>query len=118
MIFQIKVADSVPESEVSQPFLQGMTDRMSMSFFKYGKVADAYPRLVDAMASLRIRLERYEATGNTEHLMDLANFAMIEFMCPKHPDAYFQAEDSKKSPGRVWNGEINPCQDSNTLQSK
>jgi len=121
---------SVPfHSEVSNRFLQGMVDRMTMSRHKYGPVADAYPQKVDAVGSLLIRLLRYlgrarfeqavyaalaaapavEAdphrrdNGNTEYLMDVANFAMIEFMLPRHPDAHFKAEDSSQSPGRVQN---------------
>ena len=35
--------------------------------------------------------------------MDVANFAMIEFMHPKHSKAFFKATDSDGSPGRVWN---------------
>lgn len=110
----IRRAGGVPVSEVSQPFLQGMADRMGVSFFKYGAVAEAYPSRVDAIASLRKRLEKYEQTGNTEWLMDVANFAMIEFMHPKHPDAHFQATDSQASPGRAWHGEVDPSQRGNT----
>jgi hypothetical protein len=80
-----------------------MDDRMGVSYCKYGPVADAYPHRVDALASLRKRLEKYEADGNTEWLMDVANFAMIEFMHPRHPRAHFKATDSAESPGRVWN---------------
>jgi hypothetical protein len=93
----------VPQSEFSDRFAQGMADRMVVSFCKSGAVAEAYPARVDAIASLRVRLERYERDGNTEWLMDVANFAMIEFMRPRHPSAHFAAADSDRSPGRVWN---------------
>jgi hypothetical protein len=93
----------IPESEFSERFAQGMADRMAVSYCKYGPVADAYPDKVDAIASLKTRLERYEQDGNAEWLMDVANFAMIEFMCPRHPLAHFVATDSDQSPGRVWN---------------
>jgi len=92
--------DSVPTSEFSDEFVQGMYDRMAMSFFKYGPVAKGYPDKVDAIASLKVRLERYAETGNTEWLMDVANFAMIEFMRPRHPKAHFRGTDSD-STGRV-----------------
>ena len=72
-----------------------------MSFFKYGPVRDAYPHKVSAVESLRKRLERYEDTGNTEWLIDAANFAMIEFMYPAHRDAHFRATDAQESPGRA-----------------
>lgn len=90
-----------PGSEVSEPFIQGMRDRMATSYFKYGAVRDAYPHKVNALESLRMRLDLYAETGNTEALIDAANFAMIEFMCPSHKRAHFTPTDSGKSPGRA-----------------
>lgn len=112
----IKFPSNTPSSEFSQQFAQGMADRMTMSYCKYGRVAEAYPSRVDAIASLKLRPDRYERTGNTEWLMDVANFAMIEFMHPKHQRAHFQPTDSKASPGRVWHGEVNPNQLSNRIE--
>lgn len=97
----IKLGAGVPATEFSLEFVQGMADRMAMSYFKYGAVAEAYPTKVDAIASLRKRLERYEETGNTEWLMDVGNFAMIEFAHSRHPQAHFEAKDIG-GPGRVW----------------
>lgn len=110
----IKFSKSVPSSEFCQKFIQGMADRMGVSFHKYGKVADAYPEKVDAIASLKRRLEKYERDGNTEWLMDVSNFAMIEFMHPRHKDAHFEATDSKASPGRKWIGETQASARGNT----
>src|SRR4051812_29600342 len=76
--------------EVSEFFLDGMRNRMAVSFYKYGPVADAYPEKVNALDSLQLRLKKYQETGNAEFLMDAANFAMIEFMHPSHPEAFFQ----------------------------
>lgn len=90
-----------PSSEVSEAFVQGMRDRMATSYFKYGAVAKAYPRKVNALESLRRRIEKYEETGNTEWLMDVANFAMIEFMHPSHKRAHYKPTDSSESPGRA-----------------
>ena len=102
---------NVPGSEFSDAFVQGMADRMSMSFFKYGAVAVAYPNKVDALASLKLRVNKYLETGNTELLMDVANFAMIEFMHPRLEHAHFSPRDG--GPGRVWFGEVDPSQRSN-----
>jgi hypothetical protein len=33
--------------------------------------------------------------------MDVANFAMIEFMLPRHPQAHFKGTDDDGSPGRI-----------------
>lgn len=110
---EIKTSPSMPDSEVSREFLQGMADRMAVSYCKYGAVADAYPHKVSARESLQVRLDKYWRTGNTEFLMDVANFAMIEFMRPSHPSAHYRPTDSRESPGRVWAGEANPVQDPN-----
>ncbi|MEO1528200.1 MAG: hypothetical protein AAFX06_22445 [Planctomycetota bacterium] len=92
----------VPKSEFSERFVELMKSRMLVSFHKYGPVKEAYPHKIDAIASLQTRLREYERTGNTEFLVDAANFAMIEFMHPSHEDAHFEATDANKSPGRNW----------------
>ena len=100
--------DRILATEVSEPFISGMKQRMVVSFYKYGRVADGYPHRVDAIASLQDRLRLYAngdpakgiAPGNTEYLMDVANFAMIEFMHPRHPGAHFHGTDDDGSPGR------------------
>lgn len=112
----IKLAAGVPLTEISGEFIQGMANRMAMSYFKYGPIAMAYPDRVNAVASLKIRLQKYLETGNTEFLLDVANFAMIEFMKPAHPSAHFSPTDSSKSPGRIWFGEVNPSQRSNRIE--
>lgn len=99
---QIKFPAMVPDSEFSETFIQGMADRMAVSFCKYGSVSKAFPEKVDAVATLRLRLSQYEETGNTEFLMDASNYAMIEFMRPRHAGAHYKATDSAESPGRVW----------------
>lgn len=91
-----------PSSEISIGFLQKMVNAMANSFFKYGLVSEAYPAKVDAVKSLKLRLDKYEATGNAEYLIDVANFAMIEFMRPRHPHAFYDVDKNAVSPGRVW----------------
>lgn len=90
-----------PSSEFSEKFVQAMKDRMAVSYAKYGPVKDAYPHKVSAIQSLDKRIEKYYETGNTEWLVDAANFLMIEFMFPSLPNAHFEGTDSKESPGRV-----------------
>jgi hypothetical protein len=71
---------------------------MIVSYDKYGPVAINYgERLVSALKNIDSRLELYKQTGNTEYLADVANFAMIEFMYPQHPEAHYN--DLSESPG-------------------
>lgn len=101
MVMSKAEVETALKTQVSEQFLAGMVARMEMSFFKYGDVAEAYPHKIDAIASLHQRLAKYDATGNTEFLIDAANFCMIEFMFPRKEGAFFQATDSDQSPGRT-----------------
>lgn len=93
--------EDILKRDFSEDFIQKMRNRIVVSHYKYGWMRDTYPEIGDAIASLKERLELYEKTGNLEHLIDVANFAMIEFMLPRHPKAHFEAQDSDKSPGIV-----------------
>ena len=92
--------DAILKTEFSDPFVVHMQQAMAVSFYKYGAIAEGFPHKVDAIGSLMARLREYAKTGNTEWLVDVANFAMIEFMLPKHPDAHFVGTDGDASPGR------------------
>lgn len=88
------------ETEFNETFVQGMRDRMVVSFYKYGLLSDAYPHKVSALASMQDRLRKYAETKNTEYLIDAANFCMIEFMHPSLEGAFFAGTDDDGSPGR------------------
>ena len=89
-------------TEYSERFDEYRKNRMVCSFFKYGFAKKNYESgLVDSMASLKLRLNAYIKTGNTEYLVDVANFAMLEFMYPQHKKAHFKSTDSDQSVGLV-----------------
>ena len=112
--FELK--PSSPKSEYDRDFLQGMLDRMSVSYHKYGPVAEGYPDRVDALESLQLRIERYLETKNTEFLIDAANFCMIKFMHPRLPGAHFEPTDSSGSPGQnTASGNVNKQDKNNRL---
>lgn len=89
---------NIPETEFSEEFVTAMKRRAAVSFFKYGPVAEAVAAHADFLAALRTRLRRYEETGNTEWLIDAANYAMFEFL---YPSAHFRATDAEESPGQA-----------------
>lgn len=97
--------EGVPQTEFNRGFIQGMLQRMAMSYSTYGRVADAFPDKVDALKSLQKRLDKYKETKNTEWLIDAANFCMIEFMRPSLDGAHFETTTARESPGRKWHGE-------------
>lgn len=83
------------ETEYSERFDEIRKSMMQTSYFKFGPVRQNYyvVKGLQAIPSLKAKLEEYERTGNTEFLADVANFAMIEFMYPQHPKGHYQATD-------------------------
>lgn len=71
----------------------------SNTHYKYGWMKNTYPELAQAVKEIEPRLKKYLETGNTEWLIDVANFAMIEFMYPSISGAAFRGTDSDESPG-------------------
>lgn len=97
--------DEILKTEYSERFDDLRKKAMVTSFYKYGKASINYNQnYIDAIESLKLRLQKYEETGNTEFLVDVANFAMLEFMFPKNPKAHYKASDSDQSPGIVGMG--------------
>lgn len=85
-------------AEYSEEFWEKMKNRMAVSYYKYGPLYNN--RFTHhSIEDLKKRIKQYEETGNTEWLVDAANFAMIEFMFPLHENAHFRATDSHESPG-------------------
>lgn len=88
--------EDVLKTEYSEEFDNLRKKAMVTSFFKYGALKDNYSihKTINAIESLVLRLELYKKTGNRELLIDVANFAMNEFMYPQHPNAHYEATDS------------------------
>lgn len=76
------------EDDAMWDFHQRMLNRMAVSGFKYGAVADCYPTKLHAIDQLKLYLQRYEETHNVDLLADVANFAGMEFEHPSFEDAY------------------------------
>lgn len=92
-------AYGAPASEFSESFVDGMRRRMAVSYHKYGLREDSVGKVMAIEAAIQ-RIEKYQDDGNTEWLVDAANFVMMEFMAPQHPDSHYRATDSGESPGR------------------
>jgi hypothetical protein len=111
MKFYFNCPKGIPYDQFDETFVQGMIDRMAMSYHKYGRVQDGFPHKVDAIRTMKLKLEEYLREGNTEKLIDAANYLMIEFMLPRLPNAHYKPTDG--STGRIFNGEVNPVLDRN-----
>ena len=91
--------ENISSRDFSEEFVKKMKNSMELSHYKYGWVSDTYPELAQAYKCIEERLEAYKKTKNTEHLVDIANFAMIEFMRPALENAQYKPSDSDKSVG-------------------
>ena len=83
--------------EYSEQFDKLRKNRVEMSFFKYGSAKKNFGEgRVDAIGSLELCIEKFKRTGNTEYLLDVANYAMFRYMFPM-PGEFFKATDSRES---------------------
>lgn len=90
------------KEEYSEEFDKLRKNRVEVSYHKYGSAKDNFDsdlHLVDAIKSHDKCLEKYKKTGNTEYLLDAANYLMFEYMYPQHPNAHFRATGSDESAG-------------------
>lgn len=88
----------LPEGQYSERFDYLRKCAVQVSYYKYGSAKDNFPcGLVDAVKSLEKKLSAYKRTGNTEYLVDVANYAMFEFMYSIHPKAHFKPTDDDKT---------------------
>lgn len=94
--------NDILKTEYSTRFDELRRNRVEISFFKYGPARKNFATgNVQAIPTMQRCVDKYKETGNTEYLLDAANYLMFEFMYPQHPKAHFRATDSKESTGIV-----------------
>ena len=88
--------NKILKTEYCEYFDKVRKDMMIMSYYKYGPLKDNYGthKCMNAIENLKIRLNKYLETGNTEYLCDVANFAMLEFMHPSIEGAKYTPTDN------------------------
>ena len=75
-------------------------NRVKTSFYKYGPAKINFgDKLVDALESHDLCIEKYKKTKNMEYLLDAMNYLMFEYMYPQEDGAFFKATDSGESAG-------------------
>ena len=92
--------NTIDKNGVCERFIKRMRQAMEVSQHKYGNLEDAYPHKVNAIASLEKRLRLYKETGNADYLVDIGNFASIEFVLPAHESYHDNPTDGGE--GREW----------------
>jgi hypothetical protein len=72
------------------PFFNLMYHRILMGEYRYGPIPD-YP--VNWLRDVERTIGNYKRTGNTEFLVDAANYVMLEFLHGNHPEKHFAVND-------------------------
>ena len=87
--------------EYSEQFDKERKYRIEVSYHKYGPARYNFAGgRVDAIKTAELCLDAFKKDGNTEHLVDAANYLMFRYMYP-YPGEYFKATDSSGSVGTV-----------------
>lgn len=72
---------------------------IKQSYYKYGPASENFRTgNVDAVGCMKKCLAKFEETGNTEYLADLANYCMFRYMWPQKGE-YFRHTESNESAG-------------------
>ena len=88
-------------SEYSEQFDKERKYRVEISYHKYGPARKNFAGgRVDAIKTAELCLDAFKKDGNTEHLIDAANYLMFRFMYP-YPGESFRPTDSKESVGTI-----------------
>lgn len=91
--------EDILKRDFSEEFILKMKNAIEMSHYKYGWASKTYPELAQAIKCVQERLDMYEKTHNKDFLIDIANFAMLEYLYPSYEDSKYVPTDSKDSPG-------------------
>lgn len=84
--------EQVFRGQWSAEFERYMRNRLAMGYFRYTPLSEQ-DGTYDNVGSCRKRLALYDQTHNMEHLVDVANICLVEFVTGTHPDRHFEATD-------------------------
>lgn len=87
--------ETLKKTEWSPEFERLMRNRLIMGRFRYGALRQENKPKYNKADSIRQRLELYEQDGNSEHLVDIANLCLVEFVDESHPSFHWSAQDDK-----------------------
>jgi len=85
--------DTLYSTEWSHQFETLCRNRLVMGAFRYGLLNDPEKKQYHRILSIKKRISLYLQSGNTEHLVDIANLCLMEFQEGTHPLKHFSAID-------------------------
>lgn len=86
---------TLQKTEWSPQFEQYMRNRLIMGALRYGLLSEKRKKggKWELLEAIKTKIEKYEETGNTEYLVDAANYCLLAFECDSHPNKHFHALD-------------------------
>lgn len=90
----MRTLEEVKKMNVDNTFIEHMVNAMCMSAFKYGDVSSNQG--AKALDRIQQEIDVFKEDGNLEHLVNVANWAMMRYMFPKEGETY-KGTDSNKS---------------------
>lgn len=81
------------KTEWSDEFEKLMRNRLLLGSIRYGRLNSYGKPKYDRINSINSRLKKYIESGNKEHLVDVANLCLCEFVECDHPNAHFSSID-------------------------
>jgi hypothetical protein len=83
----------------SKAFEQLMRNRLLMGALRYGTIEEQRKEVTkgqqwDLVKALGAKIQCYQDTGNTEYLVDAANYCLLAFELDPHPTKHFHAADA------------------------
>ncbi len=97
----INIPQSVkPKQKSIVSFLQMMVNRLAVASYRYGGGVPCWDAAQDYRKRIDDKLEMYDKTGNTEFLVDVANYCMLDFYNSLHPNAHFKTGEGGGNIGR------------------
>ena len=85
--------EELQESEWSPSFESMMRNRLIIGAMRYGRLSMPGKKDWDRIGSIKTRVDAYIKTGNLEHLVDIANLCLCEFVEGRHPKRHFHSTD-------------------------
>lgn len=87
--------EELRKTEWSDEFEKLMRNRRILGAIRYGRTNAKGKPKYDRVNTMRRKIDLYERTKNKEALVDLANYAMVEFQEPTIEGTYFEAADDQ-----------------------
>lgn len=87
--------EKLRETQWCYEFEQFMRNRLMMGAFRYGILRSKDKPTYDHMKAILVKAMLFEKTGNLELLVDIANYAMCEYVEGKHPLKHWGPTDDQ-----------------------